>query len=70
MTNRHHLAFPKKEYTTALERKFRGTPCLIVEMDAWVHALVHSVSEPPRKPTVADMREAIKRHQLRECGCY
>lgn len=68
--NKHHLAYPRTAYTTALERKFRSQPCLIVEMDVWVHKLLHSVSEPPKKPSVSEMREAIKRHQLRDCGCY
>ena len=68
--NHHHLIYPRKDYTTSLERKFRSLPCFIIEIDKEVHSLLHAISEPPTKPTVADMREAIRRHTLKDCGCY
>lgn len=68
--NVHHWWFPKKDYTLPTERRFRELPCQKVRLDITTHDLLHAHSEPPEKPTHAEMTTMILRHQHRECGCY
>lgn len=68
--NRHHLWWPRRDYQTKLERKFRQLPCNIVRMDARVHAILHLVQAPPRKPPVSFMREQVDRHKSKSCACF
>jgi hypothetical protein len=69
----HHLFWPKEEFVgsvaTELEREFRALPCCQVRTDVFVHMLIHGFSEPPSKPTNAEMRYLIRRHNLGECNC-
>lgn len=69
-TNRHHLWWPRRDYKTPVERKFRGLPCNIIVMDVRIHQALHIYGTPPTKPNLNFMRESIKRHQNKECGCY
>lgn len=68
-TDRHHIWFPRREYTTPLERRFRQLPCNIIRMDAQAHKLLHLNMQPPRKPARDDMLTAIERHDRGLCGC-
>jgi hypothetical protein len=69
-TNRHHLWWPRKDYQSPLERKFRGLSCHIVVMDVRAHQLLHILTAPPEKPSREDMKAAIERHKQKGCGCY
>lgn len=69
MVNRHHLWYPRRDYKTALERKFRNLPCNIVELSVPIHNMIHAYCEPPKKPPANDMRAALQRHTERKCGC-
>ena len=44
--------------------------CCIVEVDVAVHNLIHSLQEPPDKPSIQEMSSLLKRHQDERCGCY
>ena len=69
-TNRHHVWWPRKDYKSSLERRFRGLPCQIVVMDIRTHQLLHVYTTPPTKPSRNTMRLTIERHAQKECGCY
>ena len=67
--DRHHLYWPRRNYTSSLERLFRGLPCNIRVMLVQEHRLLHITTPPPVKPTATAMRNAIRQHRTRECGC-
>lgn len=51
----HHIYWPRTEYTTPLERKFRNHPDNKVNLPWCEHKQKHIEEEPPEKPTVAEM---------------
>lgn len=46
--NLHHLVFPRRDYVTPLEKRFRKQ--LIVPVDIGVHKSLHHELPPPVKP--------------------
>ena len=68
--NKHHLLYPAKEYRSGISKRCRELPCCIVEVDVAVHNLIHSLQEPPDKPSIQEMSSLLKRHQDERCGCY
>ena len=67
MLTKHHCWYPRRDYTTALERKFRNLPCNIVLLEDDIHRLLHEYQEPPRKPSAKEMRQAIEQHRRLPC---
>lgn len=65
----HHLYYPRKAYRGMPAAKFRNLPCHKVRLHRTVHNEIHAVVPPPRKPTTAQMMEAIARHDRGECPC-
>lgn len=58
---RHHLFWPRTDYKTALERKFREHPLTSVELPEETHRLVHMYQDPPRKPSREFMEQFLRR---------
>lgn len=57
--DRHHRYWPKDQYTTPLERKFRNDPRNIdYDICRCMHELEH-LKKPPKKPSVAFMRRFL-----------
>ena len=67
--NRHHVWWPRKDYKSEVEKKFRNLPCNILWIDEMAHRLLHIYTEPPRKPKVSDMWQAINLHKKGLCSC-
>ncbi len=62
----HHLYWPKREYRSDLERRFRTLPWNKVEMPATAHELLHRLTAPPRKPSVEEMLTVVESYELQE----
>lgn len=62
----HHLYWPRRDYQTELERRFRTLPWNKVEMPAAAHELLHRYAAPPRKPPLEEMLAAIEVYDLME----
>lgn len=61
----HHKWFPRHEYTTPTEKKFRNLECNVVRgICRCMHDLEH-LKRPPRKPTLEVMRQAIENARSR-----
>jgi hypothetical protein len=56
----HHLYWPRRDYQTELERRFRTLPWNKVAMPAAAHELLHRCAAPPRKPPVEEMLAAVE----------
>jgi hypothetical protein len=56
--DRHHPDFPKKEYKTPLEKRYRIARAFY--LCRYLHDLVH-LEPAPEKPDVAEMREHLAR---------
>ena len=67
--NRHHCFWPRKDYKSEVEKKFRNLPCNIVWIDEMAHRLLHICSEPPRKPSIHEMHQAVHNHNKGLCSC-
>lgn len=67
--NRHHIWYPKRDYTTRLERRFRELPCGIVFLPVRTHNLLHALQAPPKNPSRFEMAEAIWSHERGDCTC-
>ena len=55
----HHKAYPKSEYRTALEKKFRNHIMNKVLMCRQIHNDIHAQNLPPKKPTPEEMRRLL-----------
>lgn len=58
-TNQHHIYYPRREYTSPVESAFRRLSENIVEMCRWEHIQLHDEQDPPPKPDLQTMAEAI-----------
>ena len=47
--NCHHLMYPRRDYSTPLEKQFRRQ--LILPVDIEVHRELHALLKPPTKPS-------------------
>lgn len=57
--SRHHIYFPKRDYTTKTERKFINLPDNIVTVCRAVHDEFHAQATPPIKPSRIEMEEML-----------
>lgn len=62
----HHLYWPRREYQTDLERRFRTLPWNKIEMPVAAHELLHRLAPPPRKPAIEEMLAAVETFELKE----
>lgn len=63
MLTRHHRWWPKNEYTTDLEKKFRNHPAHI-DLMAWCeHRRLHFEQKPPQKPSINHMVAFLMRYE-------
>lgn len=56
----HHLYYPKAEYTTPTEKRFRELDANKILGCRALHNLRHYTENPPKKPSVQEMNEAIQ----------
>lgn len=62
----HHLYWPKRDYRSDLERRFRALPWHKVEMPVEAHELLHRLAAPPRKPSLEEMLAVVETYELQE----
>lgn len=58
--NRHHLWWPKRNYTTPLEKRLREAPEAIEVMCRANHERLHLREKPPQKPTVDEIKVILR----------
>jgi hypothetical protein len=51
----HHLAYPRRDYKTAVEKRWRELPERKVEICRWLHQNIHASGYLPAKPDREDM---------------
>ena len=62
----HHFYYPKADYKTKTEKQFRELPENKGYLCRCLHNFIHSTQEPPEKPTLEFMREAIRKSRGKE----
>ena len=63
-TDQHHIYYPKREYSSPLEKTFRNLGENIVEICRSEHNEIHATQEPPEKPPIQYMAESILRSEV------
>lgn len=58
---RHHLYHPANQYETPVEKEFRNLPENIEMLERCVHDEAHHQVEPPNKPDLTFMLDALRR---------
>jgi hypothetical protein len=58
-SNRHHIIFTRKSYTSKVERAYRSHKGLIVPLHPEGHKELHCNVEPPLKPSARQMVTAL-----------
>lgn len=58
--NLHHLFYPRCDYITPLEKRFRQDGRNIVRLCRREHEILHHTQEPPEKPSVEEMQIFIR----------
>lgn len=58
-TDKHHLYYPRAEYKTPLEKRFRSLGVNIVRLCRQDHDELHTTQTPPEKPSIEHMRSMI-----------
>ena len=66
VSNEHHTYWPKKRYTTQVEREFRALPENREQMCMAEHREKHATEQPPVKPSREQMIQAIAAHFIQE----
>lgn len=68
---RHHLAWPRRDYKTRIEKRFRQLPCMIVRLSAEAHRAIHKQynATPGGKPSKQFMLDTIRNHEEGRCKC-
>jgi hypothetical protein len=64
VSNQHHAYWPRRAYRTAVERAFRELSENKEQLCVFEHDLLHELEEPPAKPSVEHMVQAIGRATL------
>ena len=59
-TDTHHLYYPRKRYTSGVERQFRQLPENQAELCREVHSEIHATEQLPKKPSRAAMLAVIQ----------
>ena len=70
---RHHRYWPRRDYKTRVEKKFRNLPCNIDLLSAAEHTRVHKrfpYGTPGGKPSRTAMFAAIQKHEEGKCRCH
>lgn len=62
----HHLYWPRRRYTSSVERQFRQLPENQAELCRNVHSELHATEQPPKKPSRAAMLAVIGEALCRE----
>ena len=65
MVTVHHLYWPRRDYQTQLERRFRSLPWNKIDMPVDAHELIHRYAPPPAKPP-EEMLSAVEMWELME----
>ncbi len=66
VTNEHHLYWPKKRYTTPLQREFRALPENREQLCMAEHREKHATERPPAMPDRETMLRAIGSRMIGE----
>lgn len=59
-TNKHHLFWARRKYTSSLEKQFRNHEGLVIPTWIPAHKLLHVEMPPPPKPPAELMRGIIQ----------
>ena len=62
----HHLFWPRRDYQTDVERRFRTLPWNKLEMPMDAHEMLHRYAPPPSKPSLEEMLDAVEAYELKE----
>lgn len=62
LTNRHHLQFERNNYTSPLQRVFRGLSSRVVDMWIIDHNELHERYSAPRVPTDIAMIDVVEEY--------
>lgn len=62
LTNRHHLQFERNNYTSPLQRVFRGLSSRVVDMWIADHNELHERYSAPRVPTDIQMIDVVEEY--------
>jgi len=62
LTNRHHLQFERNNYTSPLQRVFRGLSSRVVDMWIIDHNELHERYSAPRVPTDIAMIDCVEEY--------
>ena len=60
--NSHHLLWPRKHYNDPISRRYRQLFTVRICVD-W-HSEIHATTQPPRKPSRAEMLEILIQHGI------
>lgn len=66
VSNTHHGYWPKKRYTTPVEREFRALPENQEQLCMAEHLDRHANERPPQKPPREVMLQAIAAHMIQD----
>lgn len=61
----HHLFYPRNEYTTPLERRFRNHPDNRVSLPWCEHKARHALEKPPTKPSIQKMSAFLVKRDIK-----
>lgn len=64
VSNTHHRFYPKKRYTSPIEREFRNLPENKEQLCMAEHRELHATEQPPAKPSREVMLQAIAAHMV------
>lgn len=62
--DRHHKFWPRPDYTTAVERTFRGLEVNQLFICRALHNAIHATEAAPQKPTRKKMLDAINNERV------
>lgn len=62
VTNRHHLQFERNNYTSPLQRVFRGLSSRVVDMRIIDHNELHETYSAPRIPSEVAMIDCVEEY--------
>lgn len=59
-TNKHHLAFERRQYKSPTEKAYRESACMKVAACVCKHVELHAMYLPPQKPDIHTMHDVIQ----------
>jgi hypothetical protein len=62
----HHTKYPASAYRQPVERAFRNLPENLEQMCRYEHNELHANEEPPEKPSIQFMAEAVLRAEVHQ----